>query len=144
MADDDVTSAAAGATDRPTTERPWADRPARDVPAADAALIPRHFFPGAASPEQAEQYREAIVRFARDNGFPATPRRIFRLRHQTDDTQRIDEVGQIESQDRREVVVAILEAGKLFLVVTSSRGFMRGTPIPYNQDEVIEVIDFAG
>ena len=41
--------------------------------------IPSHFFPGAASPEQAEQYREAIVRFARDNGFPASPRRIFRI-----------------------------------------------------------------
>ena len=39
---------------------------------------------------------------------------------------------------------AILEAGKLFLVVTSSRGFMRGTPIPYHQDEVLEVVDFVG
>jgi hypothetical protein len=106
--------------------------------------IPCWFFPGAASPEQAEQYREAIVRFARDNSFPVTPRRIFRLRHQSDDTVLQDEVGQVESQDRREVVVAILEAGKLFLVVTSSRGFMRGTPIPYHQDEVLEVIDFAG
>jgi hypothetical protein len=57
---------------------------------------------------------------------------------------RQDEVGQVESQDRREVVVAILEAGKLFLVVTSSRGFMRGTPIPYHQDEVLEVVDFVG
>ena len=112
-------------------------------PAASDAGAPGYFFPGAASPGQAEQYREAIVRFARDNGFPATPRRIFRLRHQTDDTVRQDEVGQIESQDHREVVVAILEAGKLFLVVTSSRGFMRGTPIPYHVDEVLEVVDFA-
>jgi len=104
--------------------------------------VPAWFFPGAASPEQAEHYREAIVRFARDNGFPATPRRIFRIRHQTDDTVRSDEVGQIESQDRREVVVAILEAGKLFLVVTPSRGFRRGTPIPYHHDEVLEVTDF--
>jgi hypothetical protein len=112
-------------------------------PAASHAGVPGYFFPGAASPEQAEQYREAIVRFARDNGFPATPRRIFRLRHQTDETERLDEVGQIESQDQREVVVAILEAGKLFLVVTSSRGFMRGTPIPYHVDEVLEVVDFA-
>ncbi len=104
--------------------------------------VPAWFFPGAASPEQAEQYREAIVRFARDNGFPATPRRIFRIRHQTDDTVRTDEVGQIESQDQHEVVVAILEAGKLFLVVTPSRGFTRGTPIPYHQDEVLEVADF--
>jgi hypothetical protein len=111
--------------------------------AARDAGAPGYFFPGAASREQAEQYREAIVRFARDNGFPATPRRIFRLRHQTDETERLDEVGQIESQDRREVVVAILEAGKLFLVVTSSRGFMRGTPIPYHVDEVLEVVDFA-
>jgi hypothetical protein len=110
---------------------------------ADEPRGARYFFPGAASPEQAEQYREAIVRFARDNGFPASPRRIFRLRHQTDEIERVDEVGQIESQDRREVVVAILEAGKLFLVVTSSRGFMRGTPIPYHVDEVREVIDFV-
>ena len=117
-------------------EGPW-------VPAASDAGIPHYFFPGAASLEQAERYREAIVRFARDNGFPVSPRRIFRLRHQADDTERLDEVGQIESQDRREVVVAILEAGKLFLVVTSSRGFMRGTPIPYHVDEVLEVVDFA-
>ncbi len=106
--------------------------------------IPAWFFPGAASPEQAEQYREAVVRFARDNGFPVSARRIFRLRHQSDETLRQDEVGQVESQDRREVVVAILEAGKLYLVVTSSRGFMRGTPIPYHQDEVLEVVDFSG
>jgi hypothetical protein len=112
-------------------------------PAASDAGAPGYFFPGAASPEQAEQYREAIVRFARDNGFPATPRRIFRLRHQTDDTERVDEVGQIESQDRREVVVAILEASNLYLVVTSSRGFMRGTPIPYHLDEVREAVDFS-
>lgn len=104
--------------------------------------IPVWFFPGAASAGQAEQYREAIVRFARDNGFPASPRRIFRIRHQVDDEERADEVGQIESQDQREVVVAILEAGKLFLVVTSSRGFMRGTPIPYHVDEVLEITDF--
>jgi hypothetical protein len=110
---------------------------------AGAPPVPRYFFPGAVSPEQAEQYREAIVRFARDNGFPATPRRIFRLRHRTDDTERLDEVGQVESQDRREVVVAILEAGKLYLVVTSSRGFMRGTPIPYHVDEVLEAVDFG-
>ena len=111
------------------------------TPANDG--IPAWFFPGAVSPEQAEQYREAVVRFARDNGFPASPRRIFRLRHRSDETVRQDEVGQVESQDRREVVVAILEAGKLFLVVTSSRGFMRGTPIPYHVDEVLEVVDFA-
>jgi hypothetical protein len=104
--------------------------------------VPSFFFPGAASPEQGEQYREAVVRFARDNGYPATPRRIFRLRHQVDDVERVDEVGQIESQDRREVVVAILESGKLFLVVTSSRGFMRGAPIPYHRDEVLEVTEF--
>ena len=138
MADDDITAAAPGASDRPA-----ADRPARDIPAADAARVPRYFFPGAAAPEQAEQFREAVVRFARDNGFPATPRRIFRLRHQTDDTERTDEVGQIESQDRREVVVAILEASNLYLVVTSSRGFMRGTPIPYHVDEVREAVDFS-
>jgi hypothetical protein len=105
--------------------------------------IPTWFFPGAESPERAEQYREAIVRFARDNGFPASPRRVFRLRHLVDDVERVDEVGQIECQDRREVVVAILEAGKLYLVVTSSRGFMRGTPIPYHVDEVLEAVDFG-
>lgn len=105
--------------------------------------FPRFFFPGAASPEQAEQYREAVVRFARDNGFPASPRRIFRLAHRVDGVDRQDEVGQLECQDGREVVVAILEAGKLLLVVTSSRGFMRGTPIPYHVDEVVEALDFS-
>jgi hypothetical protein len=104
--------------------------------------IPAFFFPGASSPEQGEQYREAVVRFARDNGYPATPRRIFRLRHRVDDIERLDEVGQIESQDRREVVVAILESTKLYLVVTSSRGFMRGAPIPYHRDEVVAATDF--
>jgi hypothetical protein len=105
--------------------------------------IPAFFFPGAASPAQAEQYREAVVRFARDNGFPATPRRIWRLRHRTDGVERQDEVGQVESQDGHEVVVAILEAGKLYCVVTSSRGFMRGTPIPYHRDEVVGVVEFS-
>jgi hypothetical protein len=105
--------------------------------------IPAYFFPGAGSPEQAEQYREAIVRFARDSGFKASPRRIFRLTHRVDEVERTDEVGQIESQDQREVCVAILEAPKMYLVVTSSRGFMRGTPIPYHRDEVVEVVDFA-
>lgn len=103
---------------------------------------PTFFFPGTASAEQAEQYREAVVRFARDNGFPATPRRIWRLRHAVDGVTRQDEVGQVESQDGHEVVVAILEAGKLYCVVTSSRGFMRGMPIPYHRDEVIEAVDF--
>jgi hypothetical protein len=106
--------------------------------------IPGFFFPGAASAQQAEQYREAVVRFARDNGFPATPRRIFHLEHRVDGVERHDEVGQVECQDQREVVVAILEAGKLYLVATSSRGFMRGTPVPYHEDEVTGVIDFAG
>jgi hypothetical protein len=104
--------------------------------------IPGFFFPGAATPEQGDRYRRAVVRFARDNGYPTTPRRIFRLRHSVDAVERVDEVGQIESQDGREVVVAILESGRLFLVVTSSRGFMRGAPIPYHRDEVIEVTDF--
>ncbi len=104
--------------------------------------VPTFFFPGAVSPGQAEQYREAVVRFARDNGFPATPRRIWRLYHEVDGITRQDEVGQVESQDGHEVVVAILEAGKLYCVVTSSRGFMRGTPIPYHRDEVTEVVDF--
>ena len=104
---------------------------------------PAFFFPGAASADQAEQYREAVVRFARDNGFPATPRRIWRLGHQVDGVARQDEVGQVESQDGNEVVVAILEAGKLYCVVTSSRGFMRGTPIPYHLDEVTSVEDFT-
>jgi hypothetical protein len=105
--------------------------------------IPTFFFPGAASPEQAEQYREAVVRFARDNGFPAAPRRVFRLSHKLDGVERQDEVGQVESQDGREVVVAILEAGKLYCVVTSSRGFMSGSPIPYHRDEVTDSVDFA-
>ncbi len=105
--------------------------------------IPCYFFPGAASPEQAEQYREAVVRFARDNGFPASPRRIFKLTHSIDGVERRDEVGQIESQDGREVVMAILSADKLYLVVTSSRGFMRGVPIPYHVDEVIDATDFS-
>jgi hypothetical protein len=105
--------------------------------------VPTFFFPGAASPERAEHYREAVVRFARDNGFPATPRRVFRLTHVIDGVERTDEVGQIESQDGHEVVVAILEAGKLFCVVTPSRGFQRGTPIPYHRDEVSGVVDFA-
>ncbi len=105
--------------------------------------IPRYFFPGAASPEQAEQFREAVVRFARDNGFPASPRRVFRLTHSVDGVERRDEVGQIESQDGREVVMAILSADKLYLVVTSSRGFMRGVPIPYHVDEVIDATDFS-
>jgi hypothetical protein len=111
------------------------------VPGTDVA--PAFFFPGAASPELAERYREAIVRFARDNGFPVTPRRVFRLRHSSDGIERVDEVGQIESQDRREVVVAILDAGTLYLVATASRGFMRGTPIPYHVDEVLEATDFS-
>jgi len=106
--------------------------------------IPTFFFPGVASAEQAEHYREAVVRFARDNGYPATPRRIFRLMHRVDGVDREDEVGQLESHDRREVVVAILEAGKLFCVVTASRGFQRGTPIPYHRDEVTAIVDFAG
>lgn len=105
--------------------------------------VPGFFFPGAASPEQAEQYREAVVRFARDNGFPASPRRIFRLSHRVDGVGRSDEVGQVESQDAREVVVAILEAGERFCVVTSSRGFLRGMPIPYDRDEVTDVVDFS-
>ena len=105
--------------------------------------IPTFFFPGSASPEQAEVYREAVVRFARDNGFAASPRRIYRLTHAIDGVARQDEVGQVESQDGHEVVVAILEAGKLYCVVTSSRGFMRGTPIPYHRDEVTGVVDFA-
>lgn len=109
-----------------------------------AEQIPGFFFPGAASPEQAEQYREAVVRFARDNGFPASPRRVFRLAHRVNGVDRQDEVGQLECQDGREVVVGILEAGKLYLVVTSSRGFMRGVPIPYHADEVTAVVDFAG
>lgn len=106
--------------------------------------IPQFFFPGAGSPEQAEQYREAVVRFARDNGFPASPRRVFRLGHRIDGVDRQDEVGQLECQDGHEVVVAILEADKLFLVVTSSRGFMRGVPIPYHVDEVTGAVDFSG
>lgn len=105
--------------------------------------IPTFFFPGASGPEQAEQYREAVVRFARDNGFPASPRRIYRVSHQIDGVDRQDEVGQVECQDGREVVVAILEADKLILVVTSSRGFMRGVPIPYHRDEVTGAIDFS-
>jgi hypothetical protein len=105
--------------------------------------VPSFFFPGAGSPEQAEQYREAVVRFARDNGFPASPRRVFRLSHRVDGVDRHDEVGQLECQDGHEVVVAILEADKLFLVVTSSRGFMSGIPIPYHVDEVKGVVDFA-
>lgn len=104
--------------------------------------LPAFFFPGAASPEQAEQFREAVVRFARDNGFPATPRRIFRLEHHVDGISRRDQVGQVECQDQHEVVVAILQAGTLFLVVTPSRGFQRGTPIPYREDEVTGVTDF--
>ena len=39
--------------------------------------------------------------------------------------------------------MAILEADKLYLVVTSSRGFMRGVPIPYHVDEITEAVDFA-
>jgi len=105
--------------------------------------IPTFFFPGAGSAEQAEQYREAVVRFARDNGSPTSPRRIFRLGHRVDDVDRQDEVGQVECQDGHEVVVAILEAGKFYLVVTSSRGFMRGKPIPYHVDEVTNAVDFA-
>lgn len=105
--------------------------------------IPAYFFPGATSPEQAERFREAVVRFARDNGFPVSSRRIFRLAHRVAGVERQDEVGQLECQDRREVVVAILEADKLFLVVTSSRGFMRGSPIPYHRDEITDVADFA-
>jgi len=104
--------------------------------------VPTFFFPGTGSSEQAEQYREAIVRFARDNGFPATPRRIFRLSHVVDGVSRTDEVGQIESMDGHEVVVAILEAGKLYCVVTATRGFRQGTPIPYHRDEVTDVVDF--
>lgn len=107
------------------------------------AELPAYFFPGAGSPAQAERFREAVVRFARDNGFPASPRRIFRLAHRVGGVDRQDEVGQLECQDRREVVVAILEADKLFLVVTSSRGFMRGVPIPYHRDEVTSVVEFA-
>ena len=104
--------------------------------------IPAFFFPGAASPEQAEQYREAVVRFARDNGFPASPRRIFRIEHRVDGVDKRDEVGQLECQDEREVVVGILEADKQYLVVTSSRGFMQGLPIPYHIDEVLSVTEF--
>ena len=63
-----------------------------------------YFFPGAGSVEQAEQYREAVVRFARDNGFPATPRRIFRLSHSVDGVERQDEVGQLEGLVLREVI----------------------------------------
>ena len=108
-----------------------------------AGETPAFFFPGAPTPEQAERYREAVVRFARDNGFPATPRRVFRLTHVIEGVERTDEVGQIESQDGHEVVVAILEAGELFCVVTPSRGFQRGKPIPYHQDEVTAVIEFV-
>jgi len=108
-----------------------------------AGETPAFFFPGATTPEQAEQYREAVVRFARDNGFPATPRRIFQLGHRVEGVDRRDEVGQIESQDGHEVVVAILEAGDSYCVVTASRGFMRGKPIPYHVDEVTEVVAFA-
>ena len=108
-----------------------------------AETAPAFFVPGAADAEQAERYREAIVRFARDNGFSATPRRIFRLAHRVDGVDREDEVGQIESQDGHEVVVAILEAGELYCVVTASRGFMRGRPIPYRRDEVTQVVAFA-
>ena len=64
------------------------------------------------------------------------------MEHRVDGVDRRDEVGQVECQDQHEVVVAILEAGKLYLVVTPSRGLMRGTPIPYRSDEVTGVTDF--
>ena len=105
-------------------------------------LVPAFFFPGAVSSQQAEQYREAVVRFARDNGFAVTPRRLCRVEHRVASVDRRDEVGQIESQDGREVVLAILEAPKTFLVVTSSRGFMWGAPIAYHEDEILRAVDF--
>jgi hypothetical protein len=104
---------------------------------------PSFFFPGAASPAQAEAYLDAIVRFAGDFGFRTTGRRVFHLEYDEEGEPVIEEVGQLEGRDGYEVVVAILETDKVFLVVTASRGFQRGVPIVVGRDEARDVVDFG-
>lgn len=102
-------------------------------------FIPR--FEG--KPKDAEKILEATRKVCSEQvGFPLSERRIFKMEFTHDGKNFVVEVGQVLRDRVNETVVAILDAGNLYLVCTRNRGVVRGEPYLVGKSSAWDVVDF--
>jgi len=105
--------------------------------------MPAFFIPGTNTPEEATELWIAIVRFARENGYQPTERRIFSLAYRRGERDHFAEVGKMEPQFPGEgIVYAILDASLFYLICKRDRGVERGIPVLVGKHDAFRANDF--
>lgn len=100
------------------------------------------FIPAADTSEQAEEVLTAIKKFATENlSREIGSRRVYRLSY-NHNGQTVDAVVGEADPLSGEPVIAILDAGDMYLVTTANRGVARGEPILVGKGSVLYVEDF--
>jgi hypothetical protein len=100
----------------------------------------KFFVPSAENDKAAEDIYQATKKFAVDNCWPVTDRRIQAIGFRDKGRFVTAEVGKIEPITG-ETVVAIFES-RTYLLCTENRGVLRGMPILVGKHEVSSVTDF--
>jgi hypothetical protein len=104
---------------------------------------PVKFFVPEATPHEAEGvYALARAALTDQLRWPITDRRVFRLDYVHDKKSRSVEVGGLEAQSRRFIILAIFESS-VYIVHTRAVNGGAGVTILVSKDEVTEVTDFA-
>ena len=100
----------------------------------------KFFVPSAENENEAEDTYQATRKFAVENCWPVTDRRIQAIGFRDKGRSVTAEVGKIEPITG-ETVVAIFES-RAYLVCTPNRGVLRGMPILVGRHEISSVTDF--
>ncbi len=100
----------------------------------------KFFVPSVANEKEAEDLYQATKKFAAENCWPVTDRRIQTIGFRDKGRLVTAEVGKVEPITG-ETVVAIFES-RSYLVCTPNRGVLRGMPILVGKHEVSSVTVF--
>lgn len=98
----------------------------------------KFFIPEAEDDKQAEDVYKGIIKFAQENlGWGIGLDRIYSIRYSHEGKEYFAKVGEVENRTR-DLVLAILKS-TTYLICTTNRGGLRGTPILVGSNEINKI-----
>ncbi len=101
----------------------------------------KFFVPQAKKSEQEATYQAISEQIVEQMRWTIAPRRIYSLKWLHDKKQYSAEVGQLEHNENRYTIMAILESNA-YLIFTRGKNGAPGTTILVNKDEAYDVVEF--
>lgn len=101
----------------------------------------KFFVPASTDNEQAERVYQSIREFVKEQGYTINDSRIYSITFDHNGNRITDTVGEV-SASNGEHVVAIFDAGMVYLVCTLNSGVARGAPMMAGKNQTVQKLLF--